>query len=794
MKPISLFLSCLVILLESASVMAQYPLDFKKDGSFNNTTFPPFFKSSSVPASGVTVRMFDKDAKQPSSKYQNLIYTHSRGIIPRFSDATNNDINFSYKANSAQLTFDAANNRHTTNLTLDDNGEFSVKVTKPNIDNFLMKVHFESKPVRDTYVDFQRYLPTYDSLKAIYDHYGWYIEKYALQDTLINASANTTLELGLYLDSVAIVQGHLVKLVKNVQLENANWMKNWKWLNDGKDMLNPFYPNVTFLNRRLNKRLAAQQLLLKLTETTPTIIMDGVYKYSGAKQKTQLLMEDLDRLMTEKAKVTALEEKFQPWLLSIASTEIILNDFKFHLSDPDPVKPIVWMHHKNAANNYVSLNGDSLPNTIYENDQLMSYVHNLKPSQKVKASEKVDSIALQTTTEKALEDPFAAMATAKKSSASILSLMGGLRGTVMSLISTSGNKSGPGELKLEKITNKDSLVKVFLDNASYQDVSYYYSLEQKNIFGDQKTFLINQRNFLLELKSQVLNNYPSNTPLDITNTTLLTDLNRLGTNGLIQRLNTMLADVDRRLLIELDVVNQLKKYNDSKYTVKWLSLQTPPPFEEIEGAYKNPEKKPAFRSENVLTGESRSAKGNNRISYTLTEEGKSVIVAKDEYITYKTVRFWPTVGINYVFGSRTTSIFDETNQSFKPKTDIDNFEAVVGVKIYWRKKNITQSAATRKLIESIGKDNGRRGNDFLSGTFGHFGMGVSHNFLKNYYFGLGHDIIPGLSVQGGLNVFFRKKYDLQNGQIKREFDFPVGRPYFGIYMDPTLVTKLIQLF
>ncbi len=253
-----------------------------------------------------------------------------------------------------------------------------------------------------------------------------------------------------------------------------------------------------------------------------------------------------------------------------------------------------------------------------------------------------------------------------------------------------------------------------------------------------------------------------------------------------------------------DCCEQNEKLLDETFALAtWLNAQTEPPIEDLQKKFDSFDKlekadklTPVYRTENVLVNESREAKGSNEIKYEIFEAGKDKAVAKDGYKTYNTVRWWPMVSTNYVFGSRAVSIYDNATGKFKTDTDIDNFEAVVGVKYYIKESNMTRTKKRSDFIKDNldSRYNDSRGNGWCSKFYLLGGLGVRHRFLKNYFLGGGIDITPGFSVQAGGNLFFRKAYDLNNGQIEREFEIPSVRGFFGIAIDPNVVTKLIKLF
>jgi hypothetical protein len=240
-------------------------------------------------------------------------------------------------------------------------------------------------------------------------------------------------------------------------------------------------------------------------------------------------------------------------------------------------------------------------------------------------------------------------------------------------------------------------------------------------------------------------------------------------------------------------------YKSSKTLIEWLSEQTEPPLAEMEEAYETFDIVDAgavYHSQEALISESRSALGTNIITYDIFEEGKDKPVVKDKYQTYENVRFWPFISVNYVFGSRASTIFDNTTNTFKAYTEMDNFEVFAGAKWYLGPSNVTRTPKRSKFIEeTVGKSyQNVRGNGFRGKTFLFLGLGIRHKFLKNYGIGAGRDIVPGLSLNAGVNMYFDKKYELVNGIVRKDFDIARFRAFIGLAIDVNVVTRFISLF
>ena len=240
-------------------------------------------------------------------------------------------------------------------------------------------------------------------------------------------------------------------------------------------------------------------------------------------------------------------------------------------------------------------------------------------------------------------------------------------------------------------------------------------------------------------------------------------------------------------------------YQSSRQLITWLSEQTEPPLADIEGAFNKfdiAKAQPAYRSQETLVNESRSVLGTNIVSYEIFEEGNPKPVVKDKYQTYENVRFWPFISLNYVNGSRASSIFDNTTNTFKAYTEMDNFEVFAGAKWYFGPSNVTRTPSRSKFIKkTVGSAyQASRGNGIGGKAFLFLGLGIRHKFLKNYGAGAGIDIVPGLSASAGVNMYFDKKYEIVNGLVRRDFDVAKFRVFFGLGIDVNVVTRFVNLF
>ncbi|WP_345264617.1 hypothetical protein [Nibrella viscosa] len=247
-------------------------------------------------------------------------------------------------------------------------------------------------------------------------------------------------------------------------------------------------------------------------------------------------------------------------------------------------------------------------------------------------------------------------------------------------------------------------------------------------------------------------------------------------------------------LVTLDQIaynNLIKEFEDTYSELKWLMDQTPIPAQifQLKG---EENKKMPLHTEVHNVEETLHKEGNRSVTYKLAVKGKTgAPVITQTYTKYARTYFWPALGAVYIPNSRDASVFDEKTGQFSTSAKVDNFEVIAGVKIYPWGTNISRDMKTFKNTYW----NNLRGNQFVtSRLFGFLGLGMRHKFLKNYVGGLGFDIVPGFSVQTGANLLFQKRYELENGKVKNEYERPVYNWYIGLSLDPTIVPQIVNIF
>lgn len=260
----------------------------------------------------------------------------------------------------------------------------------------------------------------------------------------------------------------------------------------------------------------------------------------------------------------------------------------------------------------------------------------------------------------------------------------------------------------------------------------------------------------------------------------------------VQILYTKLGIIDYK-----DYEGLLIEYVDSQAKLAWLLNQTKP----LLSITLKPDKTPAYQTFVEFPEQKLELTSAKQVTYKVFMNGDKEPTVTRTYKNYVRVRWWPTLGIAYVPGNRSGSLFDEATGQFKSGNEFDNFEALVGVKYYPYQTNPARDLTTRRLIynkfgqpTSTSRPNLDRGNAFRNTLFLTGGLGIRHQFLRNYYLGLGGDITPGLSLQAGANFIFQKRYELENGKIKNEYERPRTFFYVGLSIDAGIVTNLIGIF
>ncbi len=550
---------------------------------------------------------------------------------------------------------------------------------------------------------------------------------------------------------------------------NANepWLHAWMWYTGGIIQLNPF--NVTSDTTLIRSRLDAQ--IFELEEELKTwhnLLAHDNTKFEIVNKKITVISGALARLRRQRENSMTLGSKFKTWNQQVSQQGKLLYSGNWQISSEESIH---WMHHFDAAKDYNYLSKkDSLPDKLSELDDVVVEIHNVKDGDKIKLTSSLANFQPKSPLEislKEIEDAFTGnvaltkdLSTLAGRQISLGSRMGASRTTAF--LVEKRNKASAKQKKVftDEIECKEA-IRLKLDSLKYDD------LNKAAIIGG----LINECQGV---------DYNDNLR-DLVYANRAEFVLQLFENFDIQAFD------DYRI-----VINEL---NEVSSKLDWLLTQTTPVLE-IE---LKPDETADFRTVTEFPEEKLEITDSKEVNYSLFVNDEKGAELNKKYKKYKQIRFLPTIGLAYVPENRTGTIFDEATGQFSPGKRFDNVEALVGVKYYFLSKSKTnpvQHDPTSRLIHNrISRSaNLLRGNAAEHRFFVTGGLGVRHQFLRNYYLGAGGDIIPGINAHFGLNFIFRKRYNIENGKILNEQERPRPYLYFAISFDPGIVASLTKIF
>lgn len=166
---------------------------------------------------------------------------------------------------------------------------------------------------------------------------------------------------------------------------------------------------------------------------------------------------------------------------------------------------------------------------------------------------------------------------------------------------------------------------------------------------------------------------------------------------------------------------------------------------------------------------------------------KVVVVGKDTttlgqftYKVGKSDRFKLSGGVGYTLNSYNQSVAAVSNGQVKITNDVRQYRFILGLNVYFGKRGLYS------LDNSFLKWKER--NYFFAG------VGIPDP-LGNLYFGLGHDLLPGLKITGGVHIAKAKKYLIQNNVIVEErLRYDLAGPFVGLSIDADAFINLLNVF
>lgn len=572
------------------------------------------------------------------------------------------------------------------------------------------------------------------------------------------------------------LQPHITQINKIydfVLKANEPWVKAWMWYTGGVIRLNPF--NVTNDTILIRSRLDAQ--IFELEEELKTwhnLLTHDKTKFEIVNKKITVISSAIARLRRQRENSITLGSKFKTWNQQVSQREKLLYSGNWQISSEESIH---WMHHFDAANDYNYLSKkDSLPDKLSELDDVVVEIHNVKDGDKTKLTSSLANFQPKSPLEislKEIEDAFAGNVAGAKD----LSKLVGNIFAANFLGTSQSNFLGTSKRARYTITKYRGKARVGPASAATvkcrEDIRK--ELENLKFENPDKVAIIGA------LINQCQGGDYNNNLRDLVYANRAQFVLQLFENFDIQAFD------DYRI-----VINEL---NEVSSKLDWLLTQTTPVLEIELKADETAE----FRTVTEFPEEKLEITDSKEVNYSLFVNDEKEAELSKKYKKYKQLRFLPTIGLAYVPENRTGTIFDEATGQFSPGKRFDNVEALVGVKYYFLSKSRTnpvQHNPTSRLIHNRTSRNANvlRGNTAEHRFFVTGGLGVRHQFLRNYYLGIGADIIPGINAHFGANFIFRKRYNIENGKVLNEQERPRPYLYFAISFDPGIVASLTKIF
>jgi len=166
--------------------------------------------------------------------------------------------------------------------------------------------------------------------------------------------------------------------------------------------------------------------------------------------------------------------------------------------------------------------------------------------------------------------------------------------------------------------------------------------------------------------------------------------------------------------------------------------------------------------------------------YTVKEkENDTSKVTKFSYKVGKNYHFRLGAGVAYTLNSYDQTIVKQSNGQISVENNIRQYRFIAGIHYYFCDGLYMQDSKIKKWSE--------RNSLFI-------GVGIPDP-LGNLYFGLNHDIVPGLKLTAGVHVAKNNKYFVQNNVIVEEtLRYQAAGPFVSLMIDPEGLINLLNVF
>ncbi len=643
--------------------------------------------------------------------------------------------------------------------------EITFQLIKTNVDNTIIKNYLDSVKATPGFKNWDKYREAYITHKANILKESQEIDRLISLwelDKQTNSSRANLLEpsvcceyqteLCKKLEKIKCENEAIIALTEWILKENCEWIKKWLWLT-GLDnpSLNPFIVSDVSAEeiKNVTEEIAALQAqieVLKASFARTSIPEKEGKTYRDFLAKLDTLNQEATRASNRKASLLDYQKKYNDWLARNTIESQLLYAGQLFISKPER---IIWMPQFDASYNYKLMNPDkSIPDLIAERDAINPLAINVKRGTVVTSQETVKPFVIKTRISEVIDEQWgntfdSLLVLAKNLGIGALEPL--LNKSISSTISPENGQKATPEKAVKATATEKEIINILLK--AQKDLQVLSAHEIDEILKEKMSE--EARKFFEELKTLV-----------------------------IQK-STCLTNIDL--------------YNKAKSYLSWLDKQTPPILELKLKANEDT----LLHTDWAQSKQKAAKKGSVEVTYSLkASDGKKTdtVVEEQVYKQYETTRFWYGVGLAYVPSPRYTSEYDITTKAFKENPEPQQLDIVVGMKWYPCKMNQMHTRERARYTAYEKKYQLPRGNALQNRFSVFFGLGVRYKFLRNYFLGAGYDIVPGLNINGGVNAYFQRRYEFENGQLKQSYDqLKMNRGYIAITTDVAVFSRFIKL-
>ncbi|HLP20608.1 MAG TPA: hypothetical protein VK174_09920 [Chitinophagales bacterium] len=244
-----------------------------------------------------------------------------------------------------------------------------------------------------------------------------------------------------------------------------------------------------------------------------------------------------------------------------------------------------------------------------------------------------------------------------------------------------------------------------------------------------------------------------------------------------------------------DLTNKINCFIKNYSRIIWLSAQTAPITD-----YKLEERGPVYRTEVQTPNKKNKIPALVQYQLTNTVAGNATKTFTTDSFAYKVYRklyVQVMAGISCALGGgvkygRVNTVYNSANGTFS-STALKPYDVVIGIKVFPMGLNI------RRWFPSVGPKRYhnmliRRGDHAVNRISFMAGMGVSQSQLRNYFLGVGYEIVPGLGINTGVNFYGQNHFKLENGTLILQEQRFKPAAFVAITVDPVVMIRASNLF